>query len=72
MKRKEKTRPFPTAERRTPDKRIRTRNGKRTGIVFLMTLHPHAQAVLDFRKAEGGPGPDASVQEMRAADLKAT
>ena len=37
-----------------------------------MTLHPQAQAVLDFRKAEGGPGADASVQELRAADLKAT
>jgi acetyl esterase len=37
-----------------------------------MTLHPDAQAVLEFRRAEDGPGPDASVQELRAADLKAT
>ena len=35
-----------------------------------MTLHPDAQAVLDFRKALGGPGDTAPLQELRAAGLE--
>ena len=36
-----------------------------------MTLHPQAQAVLDFRKAHGGPASTAPLQQLRAADLDA-
>ncbi len=36
-----------------------------------MTLHPQAQAVLDFRKAHGGPASTAPLQQLRAADLEA-